>query len=71
MSQQVEYKTMDPAQQQGYSQQQVDSASRQAYRSPETKEIDKLMTVVEWNINNEMTEKDYKNNPLYVNPALV
>ena len=71
MSQSEEIKMSDPAQEQGISQQQLYSLSKQAYRSPETQEIDQLMTVVEWDKDNEMTEMDYENNPYYVNPALV
>ena len=65
MSQQVEQKMIDPAQQQ-----QVIINST-PYRSPEVQEIDQLMTVIDYNQNNEMTQEDYKENPFYINPALV
>ena len=77
MSQQAEHKMIDPAAQQAEHKmidpaaQQQATNSNEHYRSPSVQEIDQLMTVVIWNQNNEMSELDYKQNPYYVNPALV
>ena len=40
-------------------------------RSEETKRIDRIMAVTEFKQDLEMTEKDYQENPVFVNPALV